>query len=176
MKTKNNRGYTILEVMISLSLILFIGIFLSNILFTSSKIIKNTLINYELLEQARISMDFMVTQIENSDGLQVIYNENNSFHKLHLNKNSLLTSQRITTFEFDKINNLLKFGGRDIESNIDTVNELSKYIENIELSIDYDLKLLFIKIVMISDINNNKIYKNQITINRVIDVKYKNLK
>lgn len=165
----NNKGFTVLECVIAISLFLFVVIICSNILIYISRITSRVIIQNEYLENARFAIEFMSNRIQIAEEitLQTIDDSNTlrfltvRYHSDDILESNIFEYIKGTNFSDTKYNRL-DFGG----------NEVAVYISDFKVTKNEDILNLTLIMDNIDD-NINEIFKMPIVINKKINIKYK---
>jgi len=144
---KNIRGFTIAEVTISLAIFLIIVIGANNLITYAVHITVRVRIHNELKAQARIAMEFFSVQIGEGQRVELESTQENTLIRLRIHTDINTLNHHIVVFRYDHNNdrNWVLFGGQEPGGD-EGVQELSRYINNVEMVKDLQLQLLHITI------------------------------
>jgi len=172
----NEKGFTLLETLIALSLMMLVTLSATNILNFASMSNSRAIVNHELFENARITIDFMTEHIRRAEEINLNTDEKNTMKSMELTYRSVSSNGSVSwetnRFSYDKNlsagaprYNRVEFGG----------NELSSYIADIKITVENEI----LQIVLITDSNLNmqddiEVIK-PITLKTKIDVRYKDV-
>lgn len=174
------RGYALLETVVATGIFSIVILSSVNMLTYVSNATARIYINYELTENARIAIDFLITHISEAQAVELrTVNNTNTLDTLWLHRNLGTPEEHITTFRYvnELDRNWLMFGGRQPGASFDTTQELARYIYDIETIIDEERMLMHIRITTATTIQNTNVELHEpIILNRTVDLRHKLIK
>lgn len=130
---KNEKGFTMIELLLAIAIFSMLSITIGTLLNYSIKSNKILTEKTARLDNARLTMDFIQTQIKSAEAYKIVSSK----------ELSLKNGKDIITFKFDSIKSEIKF----------TNNVLSEHVKNFNIELNNDI--INIKIEMESENDYN---------------------
>lgn len=131
----DNQGFTLLETIAALGLFLIITIWVTNLLLLSAKLSSGLMARQELLENARIAMDFMTTNIAMAEEITLSKRTDGTLNKLSLKETDSGGVLHTYVYQYDSSlsDNHVRYHRLEMGG-----NELASYLASVRVEIDVE--------------------------------------
>jgi len=161
---KNKKGFTLLEIVISMGISSILILSTIRIVIHISNINNKNLVYSELIHQSTIAMEFLGTQINIANNIVINTNQDNRLVSMTMDTPISSGGTHIIRFGQSILTqNMLMFGNQ----------EFARYIENMQIVYDKNTNLLYVTIITQNKISTNNIEVNPIILYRVFNAEGK---
>lgn len=142
-------GFTLLEMAVAIALFMIITLSAGSLMVYSGNAGRKVFNEQEIMENGRISMDFIITQARSARGMTLSADSENSLERLEID-GFLPDGETPHTYLFRYVKSLqrLEFGGINDDFGTEGANTLAVGVERAEITVDRKKQIMTVTLII----------------------------